>query len=221
MGLKHTPVGGDDLEPWLDARTRGETLVVWSSMHISKGGITMKVRKLSLIVALVVLGAILLAAPVQAERTVVPYTCEYEEILEESYGWYQTGGVLHITGLIRGKMSCDTPMLDGGTMVTTIKIAYVPGNPHPDPVGLGWGPVVGKWRMEVPTTAGQPTSGWQGVIHQHPWSDPDKWPEVMVLWSSGNGFGLYQGMHMEGTVVGGTTPTQDQVLTGTISLNKP
>ena len=43
----------------------------------------------------------------------------------------------------------------------------------------------------------------------------------MVLWSSGNGFGLYQGMYMEGTVIGGTTPTEDQVLTGTISLNKP
>jgi hypothetical protein len=162
----------------------------------------MKARKLSLVLALVVLSAMLLAAPVQAGRTVTPFTFQMTDVVYELPKYVMTGPVGHFIFVAKGTVVSGDPRLDGGQLTITWHGPEVYPNPHPVILGTAWGPVPGKFEIILP---GEPLAAWQGSTSWPPWSDPTKWPDTLMARGRGNGVGAYKNMHIEWRTL---TPTQ-------------
>ncbi len=157
----------------------------------------MKAHKLSLILALVVLSVMLLAAPVQAGRTVttfvdVPVRFTNSEVV--NYRW--SGTVSHADYITWLTVESDDPRLAGELTWVCHEITVTQ---NPQYALWDWGNAPGTWRL-VTSTEGGVSSGWEGTV-SHP---PNKeGPEGENLYARGNGFGMYKNMHIEWEIIDG------------------
>jgi hypothetical protein len=155
----------------------------------------MKLRKLSMMCALVLLTAVLVV-PVSAGKTVTPIAFKWSNLVSvvcPPEDWPLTGKVQHFGCTIGAVLKSygDDMRLDGASLTESIKGATSLSNPHPNPTGGGWGAVTGNWRI-VASAPGVSESGWSGVLNCNPWSDPLKWPDAALVRYHGTGFGIYK-----------------------------
>jgi hypothetical protein len=167
-------------------------------MCMIKGGIRMKLRRLSLVVVLVALSAILLAAPVQAGRSVTPFRFGFQECnvpVDPGYSFTErnSGPVVHLTFDMWGTVTGSDPRVTGYFTLESIGPIVVP-NPHNTDVAF-WGPGDGTWCL-----AGPNGSGWKGSSHVHAQNDMAKWPDSFLVRAKGVGYGDYEGLRIEFTV---------------------
>src|SRR5512139_2277330 len=147
----------------------------------------MKVRKLSLVLALVVLSAMLLAAPVQAGRTHISVTFQPTETAAMDFPncrW--TGPVLHCGWLVDVPTLGNEPEVTGTFSLTMDDALVVYPNAHSstEPGGPGWGPITGTWQLVTAEGA------WEGRAHMFPmYSEVGKFPKSWYMKGSGNGTG--------------------------------
>ena len=160
----------------------------------------MKTRRLSLVLMLVLLTALLLVAPVQAGRAVTGFTFtipgadwDWDTIVST---WRDTGPVDHFVVVIKAKVSSANQKLNGGKLTLTLQDHCVTPNRHD--IGGCWGPAPGKWQI-VASAEGGALSGWEGTTSGGPWTDP-RFPRMHILNGSGHGFGVYKNMHIDWTV---------------------
>jgi len=155
----------------------------------------MKTRRLSLVLMLVLLAALLVVAPVQAGRKVASFTfhCNGSVV----WSWRDTGSATHFLIVIAG------PTVDGDARVTgnltwNLLATGVWPNPHNanSMPGTVWGPGTGNWRLVTPDGL----SGWEGTVGTQPQTDPAKWQDANVWRAKGNGFGVYKNMRIEWAV---------------------
>ena len=156
----------------------------------------MKMRKLSMLCALVLLAAAVLVLPVQAGRTVTPFTFQQTGVTVDFPYYVVTGAIDHLVMVMQGTVVSTEPRLNGGTLTSVLHGVGVYPNPHNVIGGSSWGPIPGTWQI-ITTGPGVPPSGWEGICQVHPWSYPAKSPDVMVVRATGNGFGAYKGTHIE------------------------
>jgi hypothetical protein len=146
----------------------------------------MKVRRLSLIVVLVVLSAILLAAPVQAGRAVTEFVAWNTSIAFE-WSTRTTGGVVHgSNSFVEGITSSDPKFQ--GTLTSHYECIGSEGHPQ-STADYPWGPCNGVWRLEVPGSGGW----WEGNAKGMPQSDF----RVYCARATGKGYGAFAGMKVE------------------------
>jgi hypothetical protein len=176
----------------------------------------MKLRRLSLVLALVLLAAFLVVAPVQAGRTVKPVTFCWTELTTWDWQERGVGATLHVDWLLEGPLASDDDSRVCGFLSWTQEISVVF-----NPELFWWGPITGHWRMVVPQADGS-LAGWEGVSRVHPQQDPIKWPKAWVARGTGNGFGRYKNMRIEWTVMG-VPPTCEEgvIFSGQITENSP
>ena len=154
----------------------------------------MKLHKLSSIIILVLLSAILLAAPVQAGRTVIPFTFGWTDIYADFLSYRIVGTVEQFSYIFTATIVSEEPRLDGAKLTMYGYCTRQLDSPHPpDPaLGGGWGPTYGTWSI-ITSAEGEPASGWQGVSHIPPQGEPARWPDFVLQYrASGNGFGEYK-----------------------------
>ena len=121
----------------------------------------MKVRKLSTIIILVLLSAILLAAPVQAGRTPIPFSFHLTNVGIQSYSYRDTAGAEHLEFVLTGTVVSAETALNGGQYTYRGQGTAVFHNPHPIVIpGWGWGPGRATWRVVI--SKGGELSGWEG-----------------------------------------------------------
>jgi hypothetical protein len=160
---------------------------VWLSRQ---GDEAMKTRRTFVLLALVLLAALLLAAPVQAGRKVTEFLAASVSWDYTLIGESTTGGVLHQQ--IRGveTMRATDPRFEG-TLTTDFVCIGLPGHPQSDPTGASWGTCNYTWRLEATGS-----SGWQGVAHGYPQTDF----RVLMMKATGQGYGEFSGMKIEWTI---------------------
>lgn len=161
----------------------------------------MKLRKLSMLCVLVLLATAMVVAPVQAGKTVTPFTFEFDwdtAVITEVRTY--TGVMFHSDWSMTAIMISTEPKVGSGELFMELQGAILPDHPHSLPEclkGAGcWGPGPGTFRIVVPPSTGQPESGWEGTVRLNPWADPSKWPNSGLVTFTGNGFGLYKNMHI-------------------------
>jgi hypothetical protein len=172
----------------------------------------MKVRKLMLVAALLMLSAALLAAPVQAGRAHTPITFSPTKTAAMDFPnarW--SGPVLHVDWLV------DVPVNGSGPQVTgrfslTMHALVVYSNAHvePNPEGSGWGPINGTWKLV--TEQGT----WEGTVHMFPMCKIEEFPKSFYMNGRGNGTGAYENMHISWGVSAVSWDTQDWDFSGEI-----
>ena len=168
----------------------------------------MKMRRLSLVLVLVLLAALLLVVPVQAGRTVTAFVHVPVHLIgvvfaDESW----TGPVLHGHYVIKAWVD-GGPKLAGELTWTCQEVSVTP-NPH-DPNGF-WGTAPGTWKIII-SAPGQPLSGWEGTVSHPPAKQGHE-----NLYARGNGFGMYKNMHIEWAIIDGMTLFTDPYYTAWMS----
>ena len=154
----------------------------------------MKTRRLSLVLMLVLLTALLVVVPVQAGRTVTQV--QFWPVDDPSWTgelpYRETGAVGHYVWSLEGPVEGSDPRVEGN-LSWTMQGPTVWPNPHPCAPDAYWGPLDGTWRLVTPE------GGWEGTCRVPVWCDPVKWPDSPMT-ARGNGFGAYKNMHIEWTM---------------------
>jgi len=156
----------------------------------------MKMRRLSLIMLSVLMIAVVLVSPVLAGRATTPVTFQLQDPAL-AITWRDTGAATQSIWVFTGPVTSSDDRLTGD-MTWTLRVTMVWPNAHNANVlpGTVWGPADCEWQI-VTSAPGEMPSGWRGTAHTQPQVDPAKWDDVNIYRGTGNGFGLYRGMHIE------------------------
>lgn len=155
----------------------------------------MKVRRMSLVVVLVLLSAILLAVPVQAGRNMSQFTFHLTRIdVDYFIPRENTGAVFLFAWGIAGPVEGSGDNRVNGTFTWDVKSTTILPNSHYDAANYGWGPGTGTWRI----ASEDGFSGWEG--NSIAFALGDLKPSNPFR-ARGVGFGKYKNMQIEWTVM--------------------
>ena len=159
----------------------------------------MKVRKLSLVVALVALMSScwrrLCKRGRRGPRSASGSRSAVSPSIQvDSMSIVESGPIWHTAFDMWGTVTGSDPRVSGYFALHSLGPTVIP-NPHNIPDVAYWGPGNLTWRLEV--TNG---SGWEGTGHVHPQNDMEKWPDSFLVRANGLGYGEYEGMRIEWTV---------------------
>ena len=149
----------------------------------------MRTRRLSLVLALAFLAALLVVVPVQAGRKVTEFLA-YTNSWQEDPIERPTGAALHYYNHT-SEIIHATDLRIEGTLTTQWKCSALWEHKLSVPGEVYWGQCNTTWRVEVTDS-----DGWEGVGHWYPQADF----RVLMMKYTGTGYGQFKGMKVELTM---------------------
>jgi hypothetical protein len=149
----------------------------------------MKLRRLSLVCAMLLLVMTMLVLPVQAggppKTTFIAYNTSFDYFT--SVCTY-TGKSSHCINSFGEGIGADDARFTGS--LTAVAHCSGPGLNHPQATEIGWGPCDGTWRLDVPVLGGW----WEGQLSALPQAD---YRNGGIARGIGKGYGAFKGLTVE------------------------
>jgi hypothetical protein len=159
----------------------------------------MKLRRLVMMCALVLVTLIMVAIPSSAGKGATPISAT---LLNPDWGQYinpkDAGVTLHARVIFTAILASSDDRLNNGVFSWDTQGLQVP-NPNINIPDSFWGPSNGVFRI-VTSLPGEPESGWEGTMSIYPQANTDKYPRSYATHAVGNGFGIYKGLHIKFSV---------------------